>query len=93
MSTATRMTADEYYTISVEGDRKQLVDGQIVVTEPKTIHELWLVDDAADTVLVYRRSKPGARTFDVALELVPGDVLDSPGLPGFALPLDELFRR
>jgi Uma2 family endonuclease len=184
MATTTRMTADEYYAISVEGDRKQLVDGQIVVNQPKTIHgllqarlggelyawakagegrglvvmptdvkmdeynvygpdllwfreerkpadlneypewvpdlcveirspstwrydvgakkrvyeegglaELWLVDDAADTVLVYRRSKPGARTFDVALELVPGDVLESPGLPGFELPLDELFKR
>jgi Uma2 family endonuclease len=184
MATATRMTADEYYAISVEGDRKQLVDGQIVVNQPKTIHallqarlagelyawakagdgrglvlmstdvkmdeynvygpdllwfreerkpadldaypawvpdlcveirsastwrydvgakkrvyeegglaELWLVDDAADTVLVYRRSKPGERTFDVALELGPGDLLASPLLPGFALPLDELFRR
>jgi hypothetical protein len=51
------------------------------------------VDDAADAVLVYRRSGPGARTFDVALELGRGDVLDSPQLPGFALSLDELFKR
>ena len=184
MATATRMTADEYYALTVEGDRKQLVDGQIVVNEPKTIHallqmrlgaalhtwaeggegrglalmptdvkmdefnvygpdllwfreerkpvdlesypewvpdlcveirsastwrydvgakkrvyeegglaELWLVDDAADTLLVYRRSKPGARTFDVALELGASEVLDSPALPGFSLSLDELFRR
>jgi Uma2 family endonuclease len=33
-----RMTADEYHYISVEGDRKQLVDGTIIVNEPKPIH-------------------------------------------------------
>ncbi|MQA76035.1 MAG: Uma2 family endonuclease [Solirubrobacterales bacterium] len=183
-TTATRMTAEQYYAVTVEGDRKQLVDGEIVVNEPKTIHallqmrlafglqswvqggerrgiallptdvrmdehnvygpdllwfseehvpedldaypervpdlcveirsastwrydvgakkrvceagglpELWLVDDAAATVLVYRRSTPRAQTFDVALELGAADALRSPQLPGFALPLDELFRR
>src|SRR5919204_6866746 len=35
---ATRMTTEEYYAITVEGDRKQLVDGEIVVNEPKGIH-------------------------------------------------------
>jgi len=34
------MTADEYYEITVEGDRKQLVEGAIIVTEPKPIHGL-----------------------------------------------------
>jgi|SRR5680860_454787 len=183
-ATATRMTAKQYYAITVEGDRKQLVEGEIVVTEPKPIHahlqmqiamalgswvaaadsrglalmptdiamdehnvfgpdvlwfsesrrppqldeypewvpdlcveirspgtwrydvgakkavyergglpELWLVDDTADTVLVYRRSDPEAKRFDVALELTRGNTLGSPQLPGFALALDELFRR
>jgi Uma2 family endonuclease len=187
-ATATRMTAEQYYAVSVEGDRKQLVDGEIVVTEPKGIHallqqrlvvalanwtragagrgevftptdvrmdeynvygpdllwfskralrsafpsgldaypervpdlcveirspgtwrydvgakkrvyeagglpELWLVDDASDTVLVYRRSTPESERFDVALEFGGGDVLTSPQLPGFSLPLDELFER
>ena len=36
--TATRMTAEQYYAITVEGDRKQLVEGEIVVNEPKAIH-------------------------------------------------------
>jgi Uma2 family endonuclease len=184
MRTATRMTAAEYHAVTVEGDRKQLVDGQIVVDEPKPIHgllqlrlgtalanwvyggerrgmalmptgvemdeynvygpdvlwfrsgriptdlnaypehvpdlcveirspstwrydlgakkrvyeegglpELWLVDHISDSVLVYRRSEPGAPTFDVALDLGPGDTLESPMLPGFAVSLDELFRR
>jgi Uma2 family endonuclease len=53
--------------------------------------ELWLVDTAADEVIVYRRSTPGAPTFDVSLEFARGDALTSPLLPGFALALDELF--
>jgi Uma2 family endonuclease len=184
MTTVERMTAERYHAVSVEGDRTQLVDGQIVVDEPKPIHgvlqlrlgaalydwirtgtsrglallptgvemdehnvygpdvlwfrqdripadlyaypehvpdlcveirsqstwrydigtkkrvyeagglpELWLVDHVSDTVLVYRRSRPESPTFDVALELGPGETLESPMLPGFALALDELFAR
>jgi len=37
-ATAMRMTAEQYYALTVEGDRKQLVDGAIVVNEPKAIH-------------------------------------------------------
>ena len=182
MATVERMTAERYYDVTVEGDRKQLVDGRIVVNEPKALHallqirlgsalhawiqggegrglalmptdvrmddynvygpdllwfreervpadldaypeyvpdlcveirsastwrydvgakkrvyeegglaELWLVDDAAETVLVYRRSGAGVPTFDVALELGRGEVLDSPMLPSFTLSIDDLF--
>jgi len=183
-STAARLTVDDYYAQTVEGDRKQLVDGEIVVSEPKTIHallqlrlgtalgrwvesgehrglatmptdvrmdehnvygpdliwfseehrptdldaypervpdlcveirspgtwrydvgakkrvyeegglpELWLVDDRAENVLVYRRSAAASPVFDVALELGRSDVLTSPQLPGFGLALGELFAR
>jgi Uma2 family endonuclease len=183
-ATATRMTAEQYYAVSVVGDRKQLVEGELVVNEPKLIHaalqgrlyaavyewvkagqgrgfvslptdvrldehnvygpdllwfaedhvpadldaypdrlpdlcveirsastwrydigakkrvyersglpELWLVDDAAETVLVYRRSAPEQKTFDLALEVGKGERLTSLRLPGFALALDELFER
>jgi Uma2 family endonuclease len=182
-ATATRMTAEEYFAVTVEGDHKQLVDGAIVVPEPRPIHsvlqgrlyvafarwtdagegrglvllptdvvldefnvygpdliwiaerhrprdlherlarvpelcveirspstwrydvgakksgyeagglpELWLVDDVAATVLVFRRSKPAVARFDVALELGRGETLASPQLPGFELALDDLFR-
>jgi Uma2 family endonuclease len=178
------MTVEEYYAASVEGDHTQLIEGEIVVSEPKPIHaliqirlataftkwteagarrglallptnveldeynvygpdllwfsedhrptnldrypervpdlcveirspgtwrydigakksgyergglpELWLVDDTAEEVLLFRRSKGNVPTFDVALELGRGETLTSPRLPGFALPLDELFRR
>ena len=176
------MTAEQFYAITVEGDRKQLVDGVVVVREPKLAHavlparlmgalqtwvdagpgrgivvgptnvelddhnvfgpdlvwiseehrpadldcypervpdlcveirspgtwrydvgakkaayeraglpELWLVDDAARCVLVFRRSDPESATFDVALELGVGDELISPQLPGLALALERLF--
>lgn len=55
--------------------------------------ELWLVDTHADTVLVFRRSSPSSPTFDIALELVAGDQLSSPLLPGFSLDIAELFDR
>ena len=59
--------------------------------EQHGLPELWLVDTAADEVLVFRRSSPKATEFDVCLELARGDALTSPQLPGFALALDELF--
>jgi Uma2 family endonuclease len=37
---ATRMTADEYYAATVVGDRKQLVEGEIVVYGRPPIHGL-----------------------------------------------------
>ncbi len=53
--------------------------------------ELWLVDTASRSVLVYRRSTPGAHDFDVSLELSGDDVLASPLLPGFAVSVADLF--
>lgn len=53
--------------------------------------ELWLVDTAANVVLVFRRSAPTAATFGVSLELGVGDELTSPLLAGFALSLGGLF--
>ena len=59
--------------------------------ERRGLRELWLVDTAADEVLVFRRSEPGAAGFDTALELHRDGELTSPLLPGFALALAELF--
>lgn len=59
--------------------------------EAQGLPELWLVDWLAGTVLIYRRSAPGAPAFDVALELGRGEALTSPQLPGFALDLAALF--
>jgi len=55
------------------------------------LRELWLVDTAADEVLVFRRSRAGVATFDVAVELDRTRQLTSPLLPGFSLALAELF--
>lgn len=53
--------------------------------------ELWLVDTASGSVLVYRRSTPATPDFDVALELTADEVLASPLLPGFAVRVADLF--
>ncbi len=55
--------------------------------------ELWLVDSAAEEVLVFRRSTPRAERFDLALELGTGDVLESPLLPGFSLAVADLYPK
>jgi Uma2 family endonuclease len=61
--------------------------------EREGLPELWLVDTAADEVLVFRRSAPEVPRFDVALELESDAVLESPLLPGFALPVRHVFER
>lgn len=53
--------------------------------------ELWLIDTAADAVLVYRRASRAAAVFDVALELTGSDQLCSPRLEGFAIAAESLF--
>jgi Uma2 family endonuclease len=53
--------------------------------------ELWLVDTAAGEILVFRRSTPQTAVFDVSLQLAAGDRLTSPLLPGFALPVTDVF--
>lgn len=55
--------------------------------------ELWLVDTASDTVLVYRRASAKADHFDVELELAVGESLITPLIPGFSLDLAALFDR
>ena len=54
------------------------------------VRELWLVDTASRTVIVYRRGEPAAG-FDVALELAAGEALGSPLLPGFTASVGALI--
>jgi Uma2 family endonuclease len=61
------------------------------VYERTGLRELWLVDDQAPAVLVFRRATPSSPVFDVEHEAGPGDVLTSPLLPGLRLPVDDLF--
>jgi Uma2 family endonuclease len=57
--------------------------------EREGLPELWLVGTDAKAVPVFRRSAPGAGSFDVTLEV--DHTLTSPQLDGFELPLGELF--
>lgn len=53
--------------------------------------ELWLLDTVAHTALVYRRSRHGAPSFDLALELSGAEPLTSPLLSGFSVTADEIL--
>lgn len=54
------------------------------------VREYWIVDPEREIVKVYRRAKAGA--FPRVAELrEAGDILDTPLLPGFAIPLRRLF--
>ncbi len=63
------------------------------IYERSGLKELWLIDTAADSVLVFRRSVPSFGEFDVALELRGADFLTSAQLPDFAVLVSELFDR
>lgn len=89
MTVAQRMTAEEY--MAWDGPRGTNLVGGEVVNERYGLPELWLVDTAASEILVFRRSAPRAGVFDVSLELAAGDTLASPLLPGFALPVADIF--
>jgi Uma2 family endonuclease len=61
--------------------------------EKAGVAEVWLVDTAAHTVLVYRRSTPSTDSFDVALELGSDEHLETALLPGLTVNIGELFNR
>jgi Uma2 family endonuclease len=61
--------------------------------ERSGLPELWLVDTAAEEILIFRRSRADAPTFDVALELTRDETLSSALLAGFALPVAAIFAR
>jgi Uma2 family endonuclease len=68
------------------------VGTKLVHYQAAGLPELWLVDNVAESVIVQRRSAPGAASFDVSLELSGDERLTSPQLPGFSLPVADLFR-
>jgi Uma2 family endonuclease len=63
------------------------------IYESLGLAELWLVDTAADGVLVFRRSTPRASHFDVAIEITSAQQLTTPLIPGFILDLAGLFDQ
>lgn len=60
------------------------------IYERNGVRELWLVDPPAQTVLVFRRSE-GSTSFDVTTEIGVDGTLTSPLLPGFAVPVANVF--
>jgi Uma2 family endonuclease len=60
--------------------------------EATGLPELWLVDTIAETVLGYRRSDPAVASFGLSLEFGPSDIITSPQLRGFELPVPVIFE-
>jgi len=56
------------------------------------VSEYWLVDPALDVIRIYRRLD---ETFSRVVELKQeaGDVLTTPLLPGFEMPLADVFSE
>jgi Uma2 family endonuclease len=96
----TRMEVDDY--------QRGMPDLVVEVSSPSTWHqdvgkkremyelhglpELWLVDTVRCNARVLRRSTADAPGFDVDTKVAYDEVLTSPQLPGFELPLREVFR-
>ena len=53
--------------------------------------ELWVVDPETEVARVYRREADGPFIRPLQLAVEHGDTLDTPLLPGFSVPVAELF--
>jgi Uma2 family endonuclease len=58
MSAAARMTAQDYFAVTEVGDRKQLVDGAIVVNDPRLDHGL-VQTNLLTELTNWARAEPG----------------------------------
>jgi Uma2 family endonuclease len=72
MSAATRMTAEEYFAVSVEGDRKQLVDGVIIVNDPNLRHNYAQVTILTELVN-WTNASPGRGMASTPTDVVPDE--------------------
>ena len=61
--------------------------------EASGVAEVWLIDTAADVVLVYRRATTDSAHFDIELELTASETLSTPLIPGWDIDLAGLFAR
>lgn len=74
-----------------ESTRRQDEERKLRLYERCGVREYWIFDPDEETVRVFRAS--GRRLPEVAeLAAASGDVLETPLLPGLAIPLMEVFR-
>ena len=72
-----------------EGTRRRDIVVKRRLYEQFGVDEYWIVDPEIDAIQIYRRR---GKAFERAAELETGDTLTSPLLPGFALPLEKVFK-
>jgi Uma2 family endonuclease len=56
------------------------------------VREYWSVDPEANSVALYQRAADGTMPLTATLEARNAETLTTPLLPGWALPLEKLFR-
>jgi Uma2 family endonuclease len=59
--------------------------------EARGVREYWIVDPELETVLVYRAGEGESYSRAAELSLESGGAVETPLLPGFLLPLAEIF--
>jgi len=74
-----------------ESTRKYDGDLKLDLYDRYDVLEYWIFDPERRNVQVYRRAAQGLRLL-ADLSAAAGDVLTSPLLPGFSLPLAEIFE-
>lgn len=72
-------------------NRKYDQDLKLDLYDRFDVLEYWIFDPERRTVQAYRRTEEGLRLF-ADLSAAAGDVLTSPLLPGFSLPLAKIFE-
>lgn len=71
--------------VNEERDRET----KLILYSRRGVREYWIVDRSTRSVLVYRRL---ATELELVATLTDGDLLDSPFMPGFSLPIERIFR-
>jgi Uma2 family endonuclease len=79
--------------VGSKSTRKRDETIKLLLYERTGVEEYWLVDPWRDRIRVYRRDAGMERfTLPITLSQADGDVLETPLMPGLAMPLARIFK-